>query len=177
MLADLVQMTLASCDGILFQEAASCPQCGGELGGYDVKRKQFAVIMEGETRRVISVLVRRFRCKRCREITFASQPFYPETRIGSPVVDLCLTLGETIPYARVSSILLEMGVVVDRWTVRNYVRQRTRTVPAAEMFGVRVPLSVVSLSTLAGTIPDGGRMDARAVLVACGYPSVTRPDA
>jgi hypothetical protein len=174
-LADLVQMTLTSCNGVTFDEAGSCPYCSGELGGYDVKKKQFALVMEGEQRRVISVFVRRFRCRDCRRISPAGQPFYPGTRIGSPVIDLCMTLGETMPYSRVASCLAEMGILVDRWSVRNYVKDRTRRVPAADMFGVRVPLSVISLSTLAGTIPDGARMDARAVLAACNYPPRNPP--
>jgi rubredoxin len=170
MLVDLVQMTLASCDGVVFGDAVTCPHCGGETGGYDMKRKQFAVLREGETERVISVQVRRFRCRNCGYITFAGQPFYPGTRIGSPVVDLCITLGETMPYTRVSSFLARIGLVVDRWSVRNYVKGN-RPVPAADMFGVRVPLTLVSLSTLAGSVPEGGRMDPRAMLAACGHPS------
>ncbi|OPX64787.1 hypothetical protein [Methanoregula sp. PtaB.Bin085] len=177
MLADLVLMTIVACDGILFDEAAACPHCGGEPGGYDVKRKQFAIVTDRGKRRVISVLVRRFRCRNCRQITYAGQPFYPDTRIGSPVIDLCRTLGETMPYGRVSSCLADMGVVVDRWSVRNYVKGNTLPVPAADMFGVRVPLSLVSLSTLAGTLPEGRRMDARSVLAAFGYPSASHlPD-
>jgi len=171
MLADLVLMTIVACDGILFEEVAACPSCGGELSGYDVKRKRFAVVMEQGKKRVISVRVRRLRCRDCRQITYAGQPFYPETRIGSPVIDLCRTLGETMPYGQVASFLAKTGVVVDRWSVRNYVRGNTFPVPAADMFGVRVPLSLVSLSTLAGTLPEGRRMDARAVLAACGHPS------
>jgi hypothetical protein len=121
------------------------------------------------------VLVKRFLCKNCGHVCLADQPFYPDTRIGSPVVDLCLTLGQTLPYARVSSYLLEMGVVVDRWSVRNYVQHDRRTVPAMDMFGVRVPLSIVSLSTLAVAVPERGRMDARALLAACNYPSGNKP--
>jgi hypothetical protein len=172
MLSDLMQMTLASCDGVLFDQCGACPHCGGELSGYDVKKKQFAIIMEGEQKRAVNVLVKRFLCRQCGQVCLADQPFYPDTRIGSPVVDLCVTLGETMPYARVSSCLAEMGIIVDRWSVRNYIQQNDRTTPAADMFGVRVPLSMVSLSSLAAGIPEGGRMDARALLVACGNPWV-----
>ena len=175
LLADLVQMTLTACDGVLFEEAASCPYCGGQLVRYDVKKKQFAFVMDGGRKRVITALVRRFLCRDCRHIVPAGQPFYPDTRIGSPVIDLCVTLGETMPYSRVSSCLAEMGVVVDRWSVRNYVKGNIRTVPAADVFGIRLPLSLVSLSTLAGNIPEGGRVDARAMLAACGYPSMNLP--
>jgi hypothetical protein len=175
MLSDLVQMTLTSCDGVLFDQCGGCPHCGGELSGYDVKKKHFAIVMDGEQKRAVDVLVKRFLCRSCGQVSLADQPFYPDTRIGSPVVDLCVTLGEAMPYARVSSCLAEMGIVVDRWSVRNYVQQNTRTIPAMDLFGVRVPFSIVSLSTLAGGIPEAGCMEARALLAACNYPSRNNP--
>jgi hypothetical protein len=171
LLSDLVQTTLTSCDGALFDQCGACRHCGGEISGYDIKKKQFAMVMEKEQKRPVYVLVKRFRCRKCGQISLADQPYYPDTRIGSPVVDLCMTLGETMPYSRVSSFLAEMGIVVDRWSVRNYVRNNHRTIPAAEMFGIRLPLSVVSLSTLAVGIPEGRRIDSRALLAACNYPS------
>jgi hypothetical protein len=170
MLADLVQMTLTSCDGVLFDQVGSCPHCGGELSGYDVRKKQFALVMEGEQKKAVNVLVKRFLCRRCGQVSLADQPFYPDTRIGSPVVDLCVTLGETMPYSRVSSCLAEMGIIVDRWTVRNYAQKNNRLIPSADMFGVRVPLSIVAISTLAAGIPEGGRLDPRAFLAACNIP-------
>lgn len=175
MLSDLVQMTLTSCDGILFNQCGACPHCGGEMAGYDTKKKQFAMVIDGEQKRAVTVLVKRFLCKKCGQVSSADQPFYPDTRIGSPVVDLCITLGETMPYARVSSSLAEMGVVVDRWSVRNYVQQNNRTIPAVDMFGFRIPLSIISLSTLAATIPEGEQIDAGAVLAAGNYPSRNGP--
>lgn len=175
MLSDVVQMTLTSCDGVVFDQCGACPHCSGDLSGYDVRKKQFAIVMEGEQKRVVSVLVKRFLCRSCGQVCLADQPFYPDTRIGSPVVELCVTLGETMPYARVSSCLAEMGIVVDRWSVRNYVQQNRGPIPAADMFGVRVPLSIVSLSSLTVGLPEGGRMDARSLLAACNYPSRKKP--
>jgi len=166
-----LQTALISCNGALFDEYGACPQCGGELSGYDVKKKQFAVIKEGDQQRKVCVLVKRFRCRQCCQICSADQPFYPDTRIGSPVVDLCVTLSETMPYSRVSSCLADMGIIVDRWSVRNYVRKNRCSVPSAEMFGVRIPLSIVSLSTLSVGKPEGVRIDTGALLAACFYPS------
>jgi len=171
MLADIVQATLVSCHGIVFDSCEACPACGGELAGYDMKKKQFAVLMEEDKKNVIQVLVKRFRCRGCRQICLADQPFYPDTRIGSPVVDLCVTLGETMHFPRVSSCLAEMGIVVDRWSVRNYIQKNSHPIPAADMFGIRVPFSIFSLSTLAMGTDDGSGIDAPAVLAACGYPS------
>ncbi len=170
MLADIVQATLVSCDGIVFDSCEVCPKCGGELAGYDMKKKQFAVLIEENRKKIIQVFVKRFRCRRCGQICLADQPFYPDTRIGSPVVDLCVTLGETMHFPRVSSSLAEMGIVVDRWSVRNYIQKNGYTIPAADMFGIRVPFSIFSLSTLAmGTHGESG-INAPALLAACGYP-------
>jgi hypothetical protein len=177
LLSDLVQTTITSFDGVLFDEFGVCPRCGGELSGYDVKKKQFAIVMEGDKKRAVSVLVKRLLCRSCDQVCLADQPFYPDTRIGSPVVDLCVTLGQTMPYARVSSCLAEMGIIVDRWTVRNYIQKNNRLIPSADMFGVRVPLSIVAISTLAVGIREGERMDARALLAACGNPWVKEPPA
>lgn len=171
MLADIVQATLAACDGILFDSCETCPECGGELAGYDVKKKQFAVMKDGEKKKIIYVLVKRFRCRSCRQICLADQPYYPDTRIGSPVVDLCVTLGDTMHVPRVSSCLLEMGIIVDRWSVRNYIRKNHHTIPSADMFGIRIPLSVFSLSTLTVGTREGKDIDAPGLLAACGYPS------
>jgi hypothetical protein len=175
MLSDLVQMTLTSCDGALFDRFGTCPHCGGELSGYDVRKKHFAVLMEGGRKRAVDVRVKRFLCRSCGQVCPADQPFYPDTRIGSPVVDLCVTFSETMPYARVSSCLAEMGIIVDRWSVRNYAQQNRKPVPAVDMFGVRVPLSIVSLSALAPGVPEGGYMDTQALLAACNHPSRNKP--
>jgi hypothetical protein len=171
MLSALVQTTLTSCDGALFDECGVCPHCGGELTGYDVKKKQFAIVVEEDQKRVIHVRVKRFLCQQCGQVSLADQPFYPDIRIGSPVVDLCVTMSETMPYSRVSSCLAEMGIIVDRWSVRNYARKNHRTIPAADMFGVRVPLSIVSLSSFAMGMPEGGQIDGQKLLAACDNPS------
>jgi hypothetical protein len=171
MLADIVQATLTTCEGAVFDSCESCPSCGGHLSGYDVKKKQFAIIKEGEERKVIHVLVKRFRCRKCSQICFADQPFYPDTRIGSPVVDLCITLGETMHVPRISTSLAEMGIIVDRWTVRHYLQKNNHPVPSVDMFGFRVPHSIFSLSSLAMETQEGGRIDADRMLAACDYPS------
>lgn len=170
MLADIIQATLISCDGVLFDSCESCPACGGEVGGYDVKKKQFAVLVDGNEKNVIHVLVKRFRCRTCGQLCLADQPFYPDTRIGSPVVDLCITLGETMHFPRVSASLADMGVIVDRWSVRNYVQKNRTPIPGIDMFGFKIPLSIVSLSSLSMGMREGG-IDAPAILAACGYPS------
>jgi len=121
LIIDIVQSGLLACEGILFETRDSCPVCGGTLSGYDTKKKQFAVLLEGNTRHPVHIVVKRFSCRGCDTICFADEPFYPGTRIGSPLVDLCRTLGATMPFNRVAVNLLHLGIVIDRGTVRNYM--------------------------------------------------------
>ena len=176
MLPDLILATLSSCDGVRFESCEICPHCGGEPAGYDRKKKQFAILREGDQKKIIHVWVKRFRCRTCGQIFFGDQPFYPGTRIGSPVVDLCVTLGETMHFPRVSSTLEDMGIIVDRWSVRNYIQKDHTPVPSLEMFGIKVPVSVVSLSSLSMGMREGSGIDAGSVLAACGYPSKKSTD-
>jgi hypothetical protein len=175
MLSDLLAETLLTCDGILFDRSSSCPYCGGDLFGYDVKERQFAVIIDDKQKRTIHVSVRRYCCRRCGKISYADQPFYPGTRIGSPVVDLCVTLGEMMPYTRAAVYLAKAGIIVDRWSVRNYARKGFRAGTDVEMFGIRLPASVVALSALVTAVQEGRYIDADGILAACGYPSRVHP--
>ena len=50
LIIDIVQSGLLACEGIVFETRNSCPVCGGKLSGYDTKKKQFAVLLEGNTR-------------------------------------------------------------------------------------------------------------------------------
>jgi ribosomal protein S27AE len=169
MLADLVQAALSVCDGAVFSRREKCPECGGALSGYDMKKKKFAVIRNGTQKRALSVQVKRFTCQKCGIVCFADQPFYPDTRIGSPIIDLCVTLGESMSYARAAAYLECMGIVVDRWSIRNYHLNTGSKVPTVAMFGIRLPMTIVALSVLA--TKDKGEIDTDTVLVACRYPS------
>ena len=77
LIIDIVQSGLLACEGIIFETRDSCPVCGGKLSGYDTKKKQFAVMLEGNARHPVHVLVKRFSCRECDTICFADEPFYP----------------------------------------------------------------------------------------------------
>ena len=49
LIIDIVQSGLLACEGIVFETRDSCPLCGGKLSGYDTKKKQFAIMLEGNT--------------------------------------------------------------------------------------------------------------------------------
>jgi len=174
LLIDIIQSGLLVCEGVVFDNRDACPVCGGELSGYDTKKKQFAVMLEGDKRHPIHVLVKRFTCRQCHMICFADEPFYPDTRIGSPLVDLCRTLGAIMPFNRVSANLLHLGIVIDRGTVRNYMNRSFPEIPTTDLFGIRLPPSIISLSELAARAGDGGRIGGTEALAACGFPSAYR---
>ncbi len=149
MLVDLVTGALLSLDGAMFTELESCPWCGGELQGHDMKKKRFASVLDKGKKKDISVFVKRFYCRDCGRLCYADAPFYPDTRLGSPVVDMCVANFGRFPYHHISRLLKAMNILVDRGTVRNYARRRSGQVPAIEMYGVQLPLSLLALSDVA----------------------------
>jgi len=174
MLSTIVQAGLVAVEGVTFGERAVCPFCEGPVSGYDTKKKVFAVIRENDRERTLSVTVKRFSCKSCGRISNADEPFYPGTRIGSPVIDLCLTLATMMPVNRTATWLDALDIIVDRTSCRQYVRTLAWPVPATALFGVSIPISVISLSTLAGGTGERGPVSGAEVLAACGFPSAGR---
>ncbi|MDO9323566.1 MAG: hypothetical protein Q7T80_01260, partial [Methanoregula sp.] len=75
-------------------------------------------------------------------------------------------------YSRVSTTLNRMGVQVDRWSVRHYAQISLPDVPSIELFGMHIPQSVISLSTVAVTPNEPGPIDMDDVLLACNYPFI-----
>ena len=174
LLKDIVQGSITACEGMVFETRDSCPVCGGKVSGYDTKKKQFAVIQESNSLKPVHVYIRRFACRECHAVCYADEPFYPDTRVGSPLVDLCRTLGETMPYNRVAVHLLHLGIVIDRGTVRNYRKRPFPAIPSADLFGIHLPLSVLSLSDLATRFGEGSPIPGAEALAACGFPSAYR---
>ena len=149
MLAAVVQNALIEAEGHEFTHLPACPHCGGSLSGYDSKSRKFVTLIENDTTRDIIVRVRRYRCSQCSRVSSAHSPFYPDTRVGSPVVDLCIVLAEEMPLHRVSVVMRQLGIQIDRGSVRNYAMMDTGHIPTTNMFGIRIPDSVMSLSILA----------------------------
>ena len=158
LIADVRQNALLSCDGVIFETREACPVCGGKLSGYDTKKKQFAVMLDGDNRHPVHVLVKRFSCRQCNAVCFADDPFYPYTRIGSPVVDLCRTLTGGMSLYRATAFIRHLGIMVERGTVRNYAQGSYPEIPTTELYGLRLPLSVISLSELTARSGEGSRI-------------------
>jgi hypothetical protein len=175
LVSDLVQTALSSLDGMEFTELRSCPTCGGTVQGYDRKKKQFAVLREPTGERVIVVHVRRFRCRSCGALCYADDPFYPDTRIGSPVIDLFLSLSAIMPPSRAARVIDAMGIIVHRTTWKNYGRRPfAADIPVMDIFGMRLPVCIVQLSDIAVRSGESGPARPADIIAACGYPSRSR---
>jgi len=173
MFADLVGNALVAMDGVTFTDLSACPSCGGQVTGHDLREKRFAVILDGEKERTIRVCVKRFYCKECNALCYAESPFYPDTRLAAPIVDLCLLLSHRMPFNLVAQYLRAMGIVVDRGTIRNYASRDFGTIPATELFGLLLPLSLLNLATF--VLGHERRPIAGAeALAACGFPTTGR---
>jgi RNA polymerase subunit RPABC4/transcription elongation factor Spt4 len=169
-LADLIPAAIAACDDILFDDLGCCPRCGGDVTDYDIRKKQFAVIANDQKTTTINVRVKRFRCKNCHAVVYAHQPFYPDTRTGSPIVDLCVTFSTMMPYARASEYLNRIGIIVDRWSIRNYAKKKL-SVPMTKIYDTHLPNSVIAICDLLSAVKPGSQLQANDVLYACSYPS------
>ncbi|WP_214021343.1 hypothetical protein [Methanoculleus sp.] len=173
MLVDLVANALASMDGVMFTDLDACPSCGGPVTGHDLRAKRFAVMLQNGEERLIRVHVKRFYCQQCGTLCYADAPFYPDTRLASPIVDLCLVLAQQMPFNQVAQHLRAMGIVVDRGTIRNYASRDFGTIPATELFGFLLPLSLLNLATF--TLDRERRpITGAEALVACGFPPAGR---
>jgi hypothetical protein len=148
MLAALVQTGFTAVDGMEFSRLDACPGCGGELSGYDTKERKFATLATENGNKEIMVKVKRYRCRQCGTVSPARSPFYPDTRLGSPVVDLCIVLSQAMPCNRACSVMREIGIVIDRGTVLNYAERKFGPVATTEMFGLKIPRSLISLSII-----------------------------
>jgi hypothetical protein len=174
MLADLIAGAITVLDGAEFTRLRRCPACGREMRGHDMKRRRFAVIEGLGGRKEINVWVKRFRCTGCGTLCTADAPFYPGTRAGAPIVDLCLVLTEDYPFNHAARLLGAMRIVLDRGSVRNYASRRVGPVPSTTLYGLRLPISILSLIALSVGRDESGPVEGAKVLAACGFPSADR---
>lgn len=175
MLATLVLTGLDVMDGVQFEDGPKvCPDCGGSLSGHDWISRTFATLREKEVERDITVRVKRYSCTKCGKIVPADAPFYPDTRIGSPVVDLVVILGKMMPVSRVAAYLETEGIVMSRSSCRNYAERDFGEIPVTPLFGTYIPTSVLSLSLLASRFPEGTSVPGAEALRACGFPPADR---
>ncbi|MDD1653000.1 MAG: hypothetical protein LUQ64_00490 [Methanomicrobiales archaeon] len=171
---DLLREGLRGFQGVHFGNRDACPSCGGPVRPHDIKKKRFADLQEGDGEETIRVLVHRFRCRRCGMLSYADEPFYPSTRFGTPIVDLCVVLCQTYPFHRTEGILRQMGILVDRGTIRQYAGRDFGPIPASGVLGLVLPVSALRLSGLGR---EGGPVPGAEALVSFGLPPARRAPA
>jgi hypothetical protein len=171
MLTNIVLAALQVCEGTEYHVEGSCKSCSGTLSGYDTRTKRFAIICDDGDDHTVEVFLHRSYCLTCGRIWLPEEPFYPGTRVGSPIVDLCRAFSATMSCGQVATRLGQMGVKVDRWSVRAYCCLPYAPPQSVAVFGMNVPVSIISLSSLSGIPGDSRYARSRDVLTACNYPS------
>ena len=146
MIADIVISGISGLEGFLFEDADKCPFCDGDLRAHDIKKKKFATIAEGESRRNITVNVRRFRCRECGRLVYADSPFYDNIRMGAPIVDFCLLNLRLHPANHISKILRKMSIIVNPSTIRSLSGFSPGEIPSIEFHEVLFPPSLLNIS-------------------------------
>ncbi|MCK9579160.1 MAG: hypothetical protein M0Q92_01770 [Methanoregula sp.] len=169
MLTQVVQAALLVCDKTEYFTRRICPLCGGIMSGYDKRTKRFAFLCDSDDNQLVEVVIHRAYCRQCGRIWKPEEPFYEGTRIGSPVVDLCQTLSASQSCGHVAMLLEKMGIKVDRWSVRSYNHLSIPPPQTVAAFGMRIPVSIITLSALANG--DAGHISGEDILTACNYPS------
>ena len=104
-------------------------------------------------------------------------PMNHSTRIQGSALPLSISAGHfgaTMPFNRAAAYLLHLGIVIDRGTVRNYAQGSFPEIPTTDLFGIHLPLSIISLSDLTARSGEGSRIPGTEALAACGFPSAYR---
>lgn len=173
MLADTIICGIASIDKALFAQAGPCPYCSGRAAPYDTKEKVYTTLHTPEGERKITVFVRRFRCSDCGKLIYADEPFYPDTRIGSAVVDLATALSLVNTFSHTAEIINAMGIDIDRGSVRKYALSDLPVPKINFFYGFPLPFSLFSLIGRPIDLKAGAAAGTE-VLAASGFPSAYR---
>ena len=171
-LTGIVRSALRVCDKTEYHVHGACRICQGPLSGYDRRSKRFVILYNDDGDYRIEVVLHRAYCRECGRIWTPAEPFYPGTRIGSPVVDLCRALSRAMSCGQVTARLGQMGIKVDRWSVRSYCSPPFLSPPTIPVFGMDIPISIISLSSLATSLDSSGHTRGDDILAACFYPTV-----
>jgi hypothetical protein len=144
--------------GKLYQDPPPCPGCGSEVRRrHDKRPRLFATVITEEGFQQVTVWVKRYRCKGCGRTYRSRSPFYPGCVYGNLVVDTCLYLAAANPFCRVEAVLQELGLQVDRDTVRGYVHRfgrRARRIAGVRIDGGSVAINLVRLLFNAADIEE-----------------------
>lgn len=170
LLMTTVLVGISSLDETLFATAKPCPICGGKPQPYDIKKKLYVTLRTPMGRKRITVNIRRFICKKCGNLIYAQEPFYPDTRLGSAIVDMAISLSRLHSYSHTAEIMKALGIEIDRGSVRNYALSDLAIPQANFLYGMQLPNSFISLMTKEISGPKGS-ISSQEILASSGYPA------
>lgn len=168
-LKSVIITALTGMDSMEFTLISECHYCKGPVRFHDIRAKRFATVIEDEQKKIISVKVHRYYCRDCGKLCYARAPFYPNTKFGSPVADLCMTIAREHPFNHTAKILQTIGVVVDRGTIRNFSSHELPPVSYAKIYGLPIPLSICYLSDLFSRRTWNYQVSEEEILEVCGF--------
>lgn len=169
-IGDFIYLAVSGIADVQFTDASVCPVCFGLLVAHDQKKRKFSTIRTENGEEHVYVYVKRFHCRTCGKLCYAYAPFYAMSRFGSPVVDLCVTLSKKYSYSYTASLLSEIGIIIDRGTVRKMAQIQVPDIPVADLDGIVIPQSILALSTLIMQSQLTGPLTGLDILKAVGYP-------
>jgi hypothetical protein len=170
LLMTTVLVGISSLDETLFATAKPCPICGGKPQPYDTKKKLYVTLRTPMGWKRITVNIRRFKCKKCGNLIYAQEPFYPDTRLGSAIVDMAISLSRLHSYSHTAEIMKALGIEIDRGSVRNYALSDLAIPQANFLYGMQLPNSFISLMTKEISGPKGS-ISSQEILASSGYPA------
>ena len=174
MVRDLVSSAILSVEGITYTRLDACSHFGGPVKGHDMRRKRFATVRNKKGKHTVHVFVKRYHCEECGILCYAESPFYPDTRMGMPVVDLCNALIEKHPYHHAARILAALNIVVDRGTLRNYAQRTFPPSDVVEMYGIPLPISILNLNEHSFRVKESSSVPRTELFGASGLPPAAR---
>jgi len=169
-IADCIYYAVSGVSDVQFLETSGCPACCGPLISHDLKKRRFSTIKTDNGVTHVYVYIKRFHCRDCGQLCYADAPFYENSRFGSPIIDLCLVLSRSYSYSYTSHILDQLGIVIDRGTVRKIAQRYDHPVKVVDLYGIQLPGSILALSTLGMKSAQSGPLSGSEVLQACGFP-------
>lgn len=136
--------------GDFYGKFRKCPWCGSSnCKKHTIEEdKLFCKVIVNGKFVDVTVAVQVFYCKSCKRTFLAESPFYDGILYCQPVVDLCLYFAAKNPYHRVEKILMELGVQVDRDTVKNYTlkfEKKVKQYAGMELFGEVAGINLLKL--------------------------------
>ncbi len=170
-ISDLVYQAISGVAGVQFTDTGPCSICGTLPVSHDLKKRRFSTVRTPEGPKHIYVYVKRFYCPDCGSLCYAPSPFYEKSRFGSPIVDLCISLSEGFTYSGAATIMNQLGIIIDRGTVRKTVLLHKIDVESVDLVGFRLPRSVLELSSIITSTDKSEISVARSILEACGFHS------